>query len=125
MCVYIYIYNTQTYIQYIHVYTYTHTYIDTHFAYQIFGSGIHVYIHTRSNIYPYTSDNIHTCSNIFLDKSLVAKVADFGMVTAAPTTTEPLGTPQWMAPEVCICSFDCVCVSEVCICSFAECLTVL
>lgn len=38
--------------------------------------------------------------NIFMDKNLVAKVADFGMCTDEKTTTEPFGTPQWMAPEV-------------------------
>ena len=38
--------------------------------------------------------------NIFMDKNLVAKVADFGMVTDEKVATEPFGTPQWMAPEV-------------------------
>eukprot|EP00960_Hanusia_phi_P076276 768537-Hanusia_phi.AAC.14 len=33
-------------------------------------------------------------------KHMVAKVADFGMCTNNPTATDPMGTPQWMAPEV-------------------------
>jgi serine/threonine protein kinase len=44
--------------------------------------------------------------NIFLDKGLVAKVADFGMVTPAPTSADPMGTHQWMAPEVLLSCFQ-------------------
>mmetsp|Transcript_8201 Transcript_8201/g.27556 ORF Transcript_8201/g.27556 Transcript_8201/m.27556 type:complete len:131 (+) Transcript_8201:1901-2293(+) len=35
-----------------------------------------------------------------MTKDMVAKVADFGMCTNNPTATDPMGTPQWMAPEV-------------------------
>ncbi|KAJ1493468.1 kinase-like domain-containing protein [Baffinella frigidus] len=38
--------------------------------------------------------------NVFLSSAMTAKVADFGMATADPTSTEPAGTVQWMAPEV-------------------------
>lgn len=38
--------------------------------------------------------------NVFLTAQMVAKVADFGMCTAAPTSSALCGTPQWMAPEV-------------------------
>ena len=38
--------------------------------------------------------------NVFLSSDLVAKVADFGMVTQAPLASDGCGTPQWMAPEV-------------------------
>mmetsp|Transcript_38840 Transcript_38840/g.93622 ORF Transcript_38840/g.93622 Transcript_38840/m.93622 type:complete len:216 (+) Transcript_38840:222-869(+) len=38
--------------------------------------------------------------NVFMDKNMVAKVADFGMATPERTSTQPGGTPQWMAPEV-------------------------
>eukprot|EP00286_Rhodomonas_abbreviata_P020854 CAMPEP_0181297642 /NCGR_PEP_ID=MMETSP1101-20121128/5351_1 /TAXON_ID=46948 /ORGANISM="Rhodomonas abbreviata, Strain Caron Lab Isolate" /LENGTH=705 /DNA_ID=CAMNT_0023402597 /DNA_START=27 /DNA_END=2144 /DNA_ORIENTATION=- len=38
--------------------------------------------------------------NVFLSKDMVAKVADFGMCTNVSTSTDPCGTPQWMAPEV-------------------------
>mmetsp|Transcript_8200 Transcript_8200/g.27551 ORF Transcript_8200/g.27551 Transcript_8200/m.27551 type:complete len:590 (+) Transcript_8200:528-2297(+) len=38
--------------------------------------------------------------NVFMTKDMVAKVADFGMCTNNPTATDPMGTPQWMAPEV-------------------------
>ncbi len=34
-----------------------------------------------------------------MDKNLVAKVADFGMVTSSKESSEPCGTPQWVAPE--------------------------
>jgi serine/threonine protein kinase len=39
------------------------------------------------------------CRNVFMDKNLVAKVADFGMVTSSKESSEPCGTPQWVAPE--------------------------
>jgi len=38
--------------------------------------------------------------NVFLDKNLVAKVADFGFCTPLASSTVPAGTVQWMAPEV-------------------------
>eukprot|EP00290_Baffinella_frigidus_P029703 CAMPEP_0180233240 /NCGR_PEP_ID=MMETSP0987-20121128/27965_1 /TAXON_ID=697907 /ORGANISM="non described non described, Strain CCMP2293" /LENGTH=702 /DNA_ID=CAMNT_0022199035 /DNA_START=35 /DNA_END=2143 /DNA_ORIENTATION=- len=38
--------------------------------------------------------------NVFLDKDLVAKVADFGMCTPQASSTDACGTVQWMAPEV-------------------------
>jgi len=38
--------------------------------------------------------------NVFLSSDLVAKVADFGMCTPVPLSTDACGTPQWMAPEV-------------------------
>lgn len=44
--------------------------------------------------------------NVFMSKDMVAKVADFGMVTSEPTSNEPCGTPQWMAPEVLANYFD-------------------
>ena len=43
--------------------------------------------------------------NIFLTKDLVAKVADFGMVTNEATASDACGTPQ-----VCVCVCVCVCV---------------
>jgi len=39
--------------------------------------------------------------NVFLSADLVAKVADFGMVTQDTMASDACGTPQWMAPEVC------------------------
>mmetsp|Transcript_21421 Transcript_21421/g.49699 ORF Transcript_21421/g.49699 Transcript_21421/m.49699 type:complete len:714 (-) Transcript_21421:279-2420(-) len=38
--------------------------------------------------------------NVFMDKNMVAKVADFGMCTPEKNSVEPCGTPQWMAPEI-------------------------
>lgn len=38
--------------------------------------------------------------NVFMDKNMVAKVADFGMCTDVIPSTDVCGTPQWMAPEV-------------------------
>ncbi|EKX50373.1 hypothetical protein GUITHDRAFT_67108 [Guillardia theta CCMP2712] len=38
--------------------------------------------------------------NVFLDKNMVAKIADFGMATEEVTSSIGLGTIQWMAPEV-------------------------
>ena len=39
-------------------------------------------------------------ATVSLSADLVAKVADFGMVTQAPLASDGCGTPQWMAPEV-------------------------
>jgi serine/threonine protein kinase len=38
--------------------------------------------------------------NVFLAAGLVAKVADFGMITDKPYDNVGCGTPHWMAPEV-------------------------
>ena len=38
--------------------------------------------------------------NVFMDKNMVSKVADFGMCTDVIPSTDVCGTPQWMAPEV-------------------------
>ena len=38
--------------------------------------------------------------NVFMDKDMVAKVADFGMCTRQKQLAEGCGTIQWAAPEV-------------------------
>jgi serine/threonine protein kinase len=49
--------------------------------------------------------------NVFMDKNMVSKLADFGMGTdVIPSTdmipsTDVCGTPQWMSPEVLANSF--------------------
>ncbi len=43
---------------------------------------------------------MHARSNVFMDKAMVAKIADFGMVTNSPQSTDACGTIQWGAPEV-------------------------
>ena len=37
---------------------------------------------------------------MFVDKNMVAKVADFGMCTSVAQSTDGCGTMQWAAPEV-------------------------
>ncbi len=44
--------------------------------------------------------------NVFVDKDMVPKVADFGLATNAATATEGCGTVQWAAPEVLTNMFD-------------------
>jgi hypothetical protein len=50
--------------------------------------------------------------NIFLDANMVAKLADFGMATNQPTSSEGCGTPQWMAPEVLRCVLGIACAYD-------------
>jgi len=58
--------------------------------------------------------------NVFLDGDMVAKVADFGMASNVPTSSDVAGTVQWMGPEVpcvCVCvEVSCVCVYVLCVC---------
>ena len=65
--------------------------------------------------------------NVLLDGDMVAKVADFGMASDVPTSSDVAGTVQWMAPEVprvcvvcvccvCVCVCECLCVCVLCVC---------
>jgi serine/threonine protein kinase len=66
---------------------------------------IYIYIyrrhkHTHAYVYACIHTHTHTYRNVFVDKDMVAKVADFGLCTNQATSSDAAGTPQWAAPEV-------------------------
>jgi serine/threonine protein kinase len=83
-----------------HVHTYVRAYIHIHSRQGCRLQNVYEYNSLYTHTHAHTHTHIQTYSNVFVDKNMVAKVADFGMCTSMTHCTDGCGTIQWAAPEV-------------------------